>query len=190
MENPIANTEESITQLLRRASAGDREAEHNLIERVYPDLHDMAKRHFRWENPVHTLQPTALVNEVYMKLMGDSADWKNRAHFFAVASRAMRQVLIDHARRAGSGKRGGGVPNIPLDEHIPANEHQCVDLLILDEALNSLEKINPRLVKVVVYRCFGDMTEAEIAEALGVSTRTVKRDWEFARAWLRDWLSK
>jgi RNA polymerase sigma-70 factor, ECF subfamily len=183
--------EEPITELLRRASAGDRAAEHDLLERVYPDLHAMAKGHFRWENPEHTLQPTALVNEVYLKLMGECAvDWKNRAHFFAVASRAMRQILTDHARRACAGKRGGGVQHLLLDEHIPITDEQCLDVLVLDEALASLEKIGPRLVKVVVYRYFGDMTEDEIAETLGVSTRTVKRDWEFARAWLRDWLSK
>jgi len=183
--------EEPITELLRRASAGDREAEHDLLERVYPDLHAMAKGHFRWENPKHTLQPTALVNEVYLKLMGESAvEWKNRAHFFAVASRAMRQILTDHARRACAGKRGGGAQHVLLDDRFPISEQQCLDVLVLDEALASLEKIDPRLVQVVVYRYFGDMTEEEIAETLGVSTRTVKRDWEFSRAWLRDWLSK
>jgi RNA polymerase sigma factor (TIGR02999 family) len=180
-----------ITELLRRVSAGDREAEHELIEQVYPDLHAMAKWQFRLENPQHTLQPTALVNEVYLKLMGDStAEWKDRAHFFAVASRAMRQILIDHARRVCSAKRGGRACNIPLDNCFPITEDRCMDLLILDEALTSLEKINPRLVQVVVYRYFGDMTEDEIAEALGISARTVKRDWNFARAWLRERLSK
>ena len=183
--------EASITELLRRASAGDKAAEHDLIEQVYPDLHAMAKVHFRSERPQHTLQPTALVNEVYMKLMGESkADWKNRAHFFAVASLAMRQVLTDHARRVCAQKRGGDVRRIPLDEQPVISEDHCVDLLILDEALTSLEKIKPRLVKVVVYRYFGDMTEEEIAEALDISTRTVKRDWEFSRAWLQDWLSR
>ncbi len=180
-----------VTELLRRASAGDGEAEHDLIERVYPDLHTMAKGYFRSEDPAHTLQPTALVNEVYLKLLGNSGpDWKNRAHFFAVASRAMRQILTDHARRACAAKRGGGVPPIDFDGHISITQQQSIDVLVLDQALASLEKINPRLVKVVVYRYFGDMTEEEIAEVIGVSTRTVKRDWEFARAWLKNWLSK
>jgi|SRR5579875_1969721 len=183
--------EQSVTDLLRRAASGDREAEDDLIERVYPDLHAMAKGHFRWENPGHTLQPTALVNEVYLKLMGEAAaDWKNRAHFFAVASRAMHQILTDHARRACAGKRGGKAPHISLDEGVTISNEACINLVILDEALRCLEKIKPRLFQVVVCRYFGDMTEEEIAEALGVSTRTVKRDWEFARAWLHDWLSK
>ena len=182
---------EPITELLRRASAGDREAEHDLLERVYPDLHAMARGQFRFERPEHTLQPTALVNEVYLKLMGESAvDWKNRAHFFAMASRAMRQILTDHARRSCAGKRGGGAHHVSLDECAPISQEQCADLLVLDEALRALEDVKPRLARVVVCRYFGDMTEEEIAEALGVSTRTVKRDWEFARAWLRDWLSR
>jgi RNA polymerase sigma factor (TIGR02999 family) len=184
-------SEESITELLHRASAGDRGAEHDLIQRVYPDLHAMAEGHFRWENPAHTLQPTALVNEVYLKLMREAAvDWKNRAHFFAIASRAMRQVLTDHARSARAVKRGGGVQHVPIDQLVDISDKQCMDLLVFDEALAALEKIKPRLVQVVVCRYFGDMTEEEISEALGVSTRTVKRDWEFARAWLRDWLSR
>jgi RNA polymerase sigma factor (TIGR02999 family) len=180
-----------ITELLQRASAGDRNAEHDLIEQVYPDLHAMAKWQFRLEHRKHTLQPTALVNEVYLKLMGDSTVlWKDRVHFFAVASRAMRQILIDHARRVCSGKRGGRRNDMPIENCPAIGVDRCIDLLILDEALASLEKISPRLVQVVTYRYFGDMTEDEIAQALGISSRTVKRDWNFARAWLRDRLSK
>jgi RNA polymerase sigma factor (TIGR02999 family) len=183
--------ENSITVLLRRVAAGDRGAEHDLIEQVYPDLHAMAKLHFRFERPQHTLQPTALVNEVYVRLIGDStAEWNDRAHFYAVASRVMRQVLIDHARRVCSQKRGGNARHVPLDEAIVISRDRCVDLLRLDEALDALEKVNPRLVQVVVDRYFGDMTQEEIAETLGVSSRTVKRDWEFARAWLQEWLSR
>lgn len=179
---------EQITELLRRASAGDRAAEQDLMEQVYPDLHAIARGCFRFENPEHTLQPTALVNEVYLKLLGDSGrDWKNRAHFFAIASRAMRQVLTDHARRANADKRGGGAHRIPLDEAGGVSVEQPLDLLMLDEALEALEKISPRMVSVVVYRFFGDMTEEEIGEILEIASRTVKRDWEFARAWLRDW---
>lgn len=183
--------EKPITELLRRASAGDREAEQELIGQVYPDLHALAKLHFRLERQPHTLQPTALVNEIYLKVMGErGADWKDRAHFFAVASRAMRQVLIDHARSVCSQKRGGGVRPAFLEEGLAVTEERWTDLLILDEALTALEQIDQRLAKVVVCRFFGDMTEDEIAEALEISTRTVKRDWEFSKAWLRDWLSR
>jgi RNA polymerase sigma-70 factor, ECF subfamily len=186
----ISSPESSITDLLRRASVGDRHAERHLLDQVYPELRAMAQGHFRFEVQQHTLQPTALVNEIYLKLMGDSGtDWQSRAHFFAVASRAMRQVLIDHARRHLSEKRGGARP-ISLDAIVPMAGQQSHDLLVIDEALTELGKINSRLAKVVTYRYFGDMTEQEIAEVLGVSTRTVKRDWNFARAWLRDWLSK
>ncbi|MFN7923631.1 MAG: sigma-70 family RNA polymerase sigma factor [Bryobacteraceae bacterium] len=178
---------DNITALLKRVSSGDREAEQALLDRVYPDLHAIARRHFRLEKSAHTLQPTALVNEVYLKVLQHSdTDWKDRAHFFAVASRAMRQVLIDHARRDRSEKRGGGAMNLPLNEGIASTQAASVELIALDEALHALEEINPRLAKVVEYRYFGDMTEQEVAEALGVSTRTVKRDWAFARAWLRD----
>jgi RNA polymerase sigma factor (TIGR02999 family) len=183
-------SDKPVTELLRRAAAGDKQAEQDLIERVYPDLHSMAREKFRWENPGHTLQPTALVNEVYVKLMGNVPEWKSRAHFFAVASRVMRQVLTDHARRANAAKRGGNYQQVELNDRIPITQHQCVDLLELEEALADLEKIDPRLANVVIYRYFGDMTEEEIAETLGVSVRTVKRDWEFARAWLKNRLSR
>jgi RNA polymerase sigma factor (TIGR02999 family) len=179
-----------VTELLRRATDGDKKAEQDLIDRVYPDLHAIARRQFQCENPAHTLQPTALVNEVYLKLMGNGVDWKNRAHFFAVASRVMRQVLTDHARRSRAAKRGGGNRPVALNDQIPITDQQSADLLDLEDALSALEKIDPRMASVVVSRYFGDMTEDEIAETLGVSTRTVKRDWEFARAWLRDHLSR
>jgi RNA polymerase sigma factor (TIGR02999 family) len=186
--------ENSVTELLRRVSGGDRAAENDLIAQVYPNLHAMAKVHFRFERPEHTLQPTALVNEVYLKLIGDApAAWKDRAHFFAVASRAMRQILTDYARRVNSNKRGNGARVIPLDEALvicEKGEKDCSGVLVLDEALEALEKVNGRLVQVVVYKHFGDMTYEEIGEVLGTSSRTVKRDWQFARAWLRDWLSR
>ena len=182
---------ESVTDLLHRASAGDGEAEASLIRQVYPDLHAMASAQFRRERRQLTLQPTALVNEVYLKLMGESsAKWKNRAHFFAIAARAMRQILTDHARRVCSQKRGSGVFHLPLDEGLAVTEERFPDILALEEGLAELEKVNPRLVKVVVSRFYGDLTEDEIAESLGVSSRTIKRDWEFARAWLEEWLSR
>jgi RNA polymerase sigma factor (TIGR02999 family) len=151
----------------------------------------MAKRRFGLGNIGQILQPTALVNELYLKLMGGYAvDWKDRAHFFAVASLGMRQILIDHIKRDSAEKRGGGAPHISLDESVAIIEDRRINLLILDEALAALEKIQPRWAQVVVCRYFGGMTEEEIAEALGVCSRTVKRDWKFARAWLRGQFSK
>ena len=183
--------EESVTELLHRVTSGSKSAEKLLMDRVYPDLHAMAQGYFRYENPGHTLQPTALVNEVYVKLVADGkGDWKNRAHFFAVASRVMRQILTDHARREKAEKRGGGAPHIPVDVAHACVEAKFADLVIFDQALGALEEVHPRLAEVVVCRYFGDMTEDEIAEFQGVSTRTVRRDWEFARAWLREWLTK
>ena len=183
--------EESVTELLHRVTAGDKSAENRLMARVYPDLHAMARGHFRRENPGHTLQPTALVNEIYLKVVADGKNqWKNRSHFFAIASRAMQQVLTDHARRERADKRGGGAPHVSIELANGGVDSKFVDLLIFDQALKELNEVNPRLAEVVIYRYFGDMKEEEIAEAQGVSTRTVRRDWEFARAWLRDWMTK
>jgi RNA polymerase sigma factor (TIGR02999 family) len=179
------HTATPLTDLLlrgRSSPAGDVEA---LLPLVYAELRDMADRQLRRENPGHTLSPTALVHEAYMRLVDQTrVQWQDRAHFFAVASLAMRRVLVDHARRHRAGRRGGGVRPLALDEvEIPIQERAEV-LVALDEALHRLHAVDERLARVVELRFFGGLTEPEAAEVLGVTERTVRRDWVKARAWL------
>jgi RNA polymerase sigma factor (TIGR02999 family) len=183
--------EADVTELLALVSQGDREAQARLIEQVYPDLRAIAQRHMRAERPEHTLQTTALVNEAYLKLMGgETTSWRNRSHFLASVSLAVRAILIDYARRRATVKRGNGVTALPLDErNLTIREDQWPQLLDLDSALRRLEALSPRKAKVVSLRFFGDMTDDEIAEALQIKPRTVRRDWFFARAWLHGELS-
>ena len=177
--------EAEITELLVRVSQGDKEAEGKLIERVYPDLRAIARGYLRFERPNHTLQATALVNEAYVKLVGRSdAAWQNRAHFMAAAAMAIRSILIDYARRKNAAKRGGAAPLLPLSSQLAIRDDQWPELIDLNDALLRLEQVSPRQAKVVVLRFFGDMSEEDVAEALHISVRTVKRDWAFARAWL------
>jgi RNA polymerase sigma factor (TIGR02999 family) len=179
-----------ITALLALVAEGDKQAEGRLIEQVYPNLRAIARHYLRFERPDHTLQPTALVNEAYVKLMGGAdTPWKNRVHFLAAAAMAVRAILIDHGRRRAAAKRGGGKGSVPLDEHLAIRDEQWPELMDLNCALDRLQEVRPRLAKVVVLRFFGDMTDEEIAEALHVSSRTVKRDWKMARAWLHAELS-
>ncbi|MGA7241408.1 MAG: sigma-70 family RNA polymerase sigma factor [Bryobacteraceae bacterium] len=180
-----------MTDLLQRASQGDKEAESDLLSRVYAELHCIAARYFSHERQGHTLQPTALVHEVYIRLMADPGiEWKNRGHFFSIAARVMRRLLVDHARTKRAEKRGGGDGKVPLDEelHIAAAEYESFPEL--DAALDRLEALRPRWAKVVELRYFAGMTEVEIAAALDISEKTVKRDWQRARAWLYDELSR
>jgi len=152
---------------------------------VYSELRGIAQSHLRRENPGHTLSPTALVHEAYLKLIEiEHVAWQDRAHFFAVAARQMRRILIDHARSRGRAKRGGDAVKVPLDEaaEIPALDTE--GLLMLDDALARLEAMNERQCRVVEFRCFVGLSVEETAEVLGTSPTTVKRDWAFARAWL------
>jgi RNA polymerase sigma factor (TIGR02999 family) len=184
-----------VTELLRRASQGDKVAEAELLPQVYRELHSIALNHLRRERPGHTLQATALVNEAYMKLSAQAnSDWKSRAHFFAFAAQSMRRILVDYARQRGAAKRGDGAIHEPLEEGImvsnqPMSAQQSELIINMDEALTRLEKINPRQAKVVELRFFTGLTEEEIGVALGISTRTVKREWTMARAWLYGELS-
>jgi len=174
-----------ITQLLRRLRAGDRSAEAPLLDRVYPELHYLAQHCWRMERPDHTLQPTALINEAYMILSGQwNKDWDNRAHFFAVAAQAMRRVLVDHARAHQAIKRGGKSRKIRLDAVELLSPAESENLLAVHQGLLQLAEWDPRQSQVVELRFFGGLTEDEIAEVLGVTRRTVQRDWEMARAWL------
>ena len=176
-----------VTVLLGRLRTGDREAFDRVFPLVYGELRRIADRQLRGERSDHTLQPTALVNEAYVKLAGGAGmDYQDRVHFVAVAARAMRQILVDHARRRDAAKRGGGHANTTLDgkEIGFGAAGSDVELLALDAALDRLEKLDPRTRQVVEFRFFGGLTDGEIAEVLDVTTRTVQRDWVKGRAWL------
>jgi RNA polymerase sigma factor (TIGR02999 family) len=180
-----------ITRLVERWSAGDEDALKRLIELVYDDLHQIAHRHLRLEGPDHTINTTALVHEAYLRLVQQQDGvWRSRGHFFAFASRAMRNILIDYARRRRAQKRGGTRIRIPLDENVGAVEAEAAELLALDEVLEKLAKRNPRMARVVECRFFGGLTVAETAQALGASVRTVEREWTRAHAYLYAALSR
>jgi len=173
-----------VTKLLQLVRDGDEEAKSRLMRLVYPELRRRANRQMRWERPGHTLQATALVNEVWLRLNGQDKDWKNRVHFFAVSAQIMRQVLVDYARQHRAARRGGGIPAADLDDAIGATDWHPEKMLALDEALTRLAKWEPRQSRVVELRFFAGLSEEETAEALDISVRTVKRDWSVARAWL------
>jgi RNA polymerase sigma factor (TIGR02999 family) len=173
-----------VTVLLGRIRSGEEAARAELYNVVYDELRRLARRHMKGERGAHTLQPTALVNEAFLRLFGDVVSATDRKHFFALASQTMRRVLVDHGRSRNAEKRGGGAEILSLDETNPAEGHDITDILILDEALSRLEKVDARPCRVVEMRFFAGLTESEIAEALSVSEITVRRDWRFARAWL------
>jgi RNA polymerase sigma factor (TIGR02999 family) len=176
-----------ITALLRRFQDGDEAARADLIVLVQQDLRVIAARYMRRERRGHTLQTTALVNEAYMRLVDvNSVDWRDRAHFFAVAANVMRRILVDHARRRIAGKRGGGFELLPLDEGLACAPAEPEELVKLDDALERLAAKDPRSSRVIELRFFGGLSIEESAEVLKVSPRTVKREWTFARAWLRE----
>lgn len=179
------NYSKDVTQLLIAYGEGDRRALDQLLPIVYAELHQIALRHMRRERADHTLNATALVHEAYLKLMDqDQVSWQNRAHFFAIASRVMRQILISYARKHNAEKRGGGQPNTILDGKEIALGERADELLALDEALTRLSSFDERLAQVVEYRFFGGLTIEETATVMEISTMTVKRDWNKAKAWL------
>ncbi len=180
-----------ITDLLRRMSRGDAEAESALLAFLYEELHRVARACMRGQPPGHTLQATALVHEAYLRLVRlRDFPWKDRDHFLAVAARAMRSVLVDHARGKGRAKRGGkNRRRHPLDSVVVSYEERALDLLALNDALERLAGLDAQAAKVVERRFFGGMTVEEVARGLGVSVRTVERDWEMARTWLHRALS-
>lgn len=174
-----------ITQLLDNIKDGDQTAADKLIPLVYSDLRKMARRFLLRERKDHTLEPTALVHEVYLRLVHDrNKVWENRSHFFAATAMLMRTLLIDYARKHRSERRGGKVIKLSLDVIEVIEKRDYWRLLLLDQALSKLESEDPRQAQVVLLRFFGRLTEEEVAEVIGVSTRTVKRDWEIARTWL------
>ena len=176
-----------VTRLLEAAVAGDSGALDRLVPLMYEDLRRVARRQLDREGGGHTLQTTALIHEAYLKLAGGgNVGATSRAHFLAIAARAMRQVLVDYARRRKAAKRGGGVISVTLGDEAQPADASAEDLLALNEAL---EQLDPRQRQVIECRFFGGMEEKDIAEALGVSERTVRRDWVKARAWLHQALS-
>ena len=187
MPRPDATT---ITLWLIEWRNGDRQAGDLLFAAAYEELRRLAAWHLQSERPDHTLQPTALVNELYMKLLaGQAVDWQNRAHFFAVAAQQLRRLLIDHARARLSAKRDGGRVRLTLTEANGLAAPREEDLIELHQALTRLEQLDSRPARVVELRFFGGLTEKEAAEVLGISVATLKRDWDFARAWLSSQLA-
>lgn len=180
-----------ITQLLAGLRAGDTDAQGRLAGLVYTDLRRMAGHFMRSERKDHTLQPTALVNEVFVRLVEQNGgtDWENRAHFFGFAARLMRQILVDYARGRQTVKRGAGVQKDELDDHLAISETRREEVLTVDQTLNTLRQLDPRQADIVELRFFGGLSTDEIAEVLNISERTVKRDWAMARAWMRGRIS-
>jgi RNA polymerase sigma factor (TIGR02999 family) len=177
---------EEITQLLSHGREGDAEALERLVPLVYPELRRMARRQMARENPNHTLQTSALINEAYLKLVDrQETDWQNRAHFYAVAAQVMRHILIDHARRHLYDKRGGGAQHVPLGETDIIKDSRAADLMALDEALNALVKLDPRRSQIVELKFFAGLNAEQIGEVMDISPSTVQREWRAAKAWLR-----
>lgn len=182
MSEDLSNQQRSITQLLSDWQHGDQQAIDKLTPLVYDELHRIANRMMRSEKPNHTLQPTALIHEAYIRIADAKLDWQNRNHFFAIAAKLIRQILVDHARRTAAQKRGGNAVHVTLKEDV--QEQTDVDIMQLNQALEDLEKIDPVKASIVEQRYFGGLNGKEIAEIRGVSIRTVQRELSFARAWL------
>jgi RNA polymerase sigma factor (TIGR02999 family) len=184
-------TSEPITDLLLELKGGDRNASERLFRLVYDDLRRIAHRALRRERPDHTLGTTGVVHEAYLRLVNQTrVEWSDRAHFYGIAAQAMRRILVDYARRHHRQKRGGGQRPVTLDDGAVSLDERSEHLMALDDALRRLAELNPRLSRVVECRFFGGLTEEEIAEATGVTVRTVKRDWAKARGWLYEELSR
>ena len=176
---------QEVTQLLADWGKGDRSALDKLFPLVHSELRRIAQRQMSQERPGHTLQATALVNEAYLKLAGQQEfDWQNRAHFFAVCAQVMRHILIDHARAHARDKRGGGAVKVSLNDALVVAEDQNAHFIALDEALRVLERLDPQKGKIVELRYFGGLSIDEAAEVMNVSPRTVRREWQRAKAWL------
>ena len=186
----MAEAATAVTTLLRAWRRGDQAAFERLTPLVYDQLRRLARHYLRGERPNHTLRPTALVHEVYLRLVNlDQVDWQDRSHFFALAARQMRRILVDSARARRFHKRGGGAVSVTFDEALAVSRRDP-DLVALDDALELLAQQDERKVRVVELRFFGGLTNDEIATALGISSDTVTRDWQMAKLWLRRALRK
>jgi RNA polymerase sigma factor (TIGR02999 family) len=179
-----------VTKLLKEWSDGNQTALEELMPLVYDELHRLAHRHMRHEKPGHLLQTSALINEAYLRLVDQpQIHWENRSHFFGIAARLMRRILVDEARKRKSDKRGGEVIHVTLNEATSLAHEQAANVVALDDALKSLEAIDSRQSKIVELRFFGGLSVDETAVVLKVSPGTVMRDWTFARAWLKNEMS-
>jgi RNA polymerase sigma factor (TIGR02999 family) len=187
----MTSTPEEITRMLIAWNQGNERARDELIPLIYDELRRLARAHLRRERINHTLQPTALVHEAFLRMVDQSqVNWQNRAHFFGSAARLMRQILINHAEARRAAKRGGEAERISLNDVDRFTVEEEIDLIALNEALKNLERIDPRQERIVEMRYFGGLAIEEIAEVIGVSPATVKREWSVARAWLRRELSR
>jgi RNA polymerase sigma factor (TIGR02999 family) len=173
-----------VTRLIGRLRVGDARAYEELLPIVYDELRTMARRQLRGERSDHTLDPTALVHEAYLRLVGDTESLTDRRHFFAVAARAMRRILIEHARARARQKRGGGRQRVELPSNLAGEDTDPVDAIALDEALTRLETVDARKARVVELLYYVGLSAREAGEVLEITSRTVERDWQFARAWL------
>jgi len=173
-----------VTRLLKAMHAGDATAADHLLPMVYSELHRLAQSYMRRERPDHTLQATALINEAYVRLVGEDIDWNSRAHFIGLAAHVMRQVLVDYARAHAAHRRAGGIQRVPMQDDLAVSPERLDEAVFLDEALTRLAKKNPRQARVVEMRYFGGLSIEEIARIVNVSPRSVKRDWSLARIWL------
>jgi RNA polymerase sigma factor (TIGR02999 family) len=181
MQNPDSTT---LTQLLIDIGNGNNDALNQLLPQIYDELRRLAGYYMSRERPDHTLQPTALVHEAYLRLIDQRrADWKNRAQFFGLAANMMRRVLVNHARDRAAGKRGGNAPKVTLST-AEGLEQPEIDVVAVDEALEKLAQLDPRKSRIIEFKFFTGLTTDEIAEVLGISPATVEREWKFARAWL------
>jgi RNA polymerase sigma factor (TIGR02999 family) len=181
----VSSAPGEVTRLLIDCRHGNREAQDRLIPLVYSELRRIANAHLRRESAEHSLQPTALVHEAYLRLIDiTQVNWQNRAHFFSFASTLMRRILVEHARANLADKRGGGVDTIFIEEALLPSPRRPREILALDDALAHLAQLDNRQAKIVEMRFFAGMTEEETGDVLGISARTVKRDWRVAKAWL------
>lgn len=192
MNRSDAEEKQNITRLLLAWNDGDRAVLDELMPLVFDELHRQAARYLRRERSDHTLQTTALIHEVYLKLIDQrQVNWENRAHFYAISANLMRRILVDYARSKNRDKRGGDLVKLSLEEaEQVAGKEKSVDLMALDEALSKLEKIDARQARIVELRYFADLTLEETAAALNVSRTTVTEDWAMAKAWLRRELTR
>jgi len=182
----VSTATNEVTTILAAIRRGDSTAADRLLPVVYNRLRRLAQQMMAREKPGQTLQATALVHEAYLRLLGDDPDWVDRRHFYAAAAQAMRRILVERARRRSRLKHGGGRKRVDLDDANAVAEPKSVDLVALDDALRRLEKEEPRAARVVMMRFYAGLSEEDAAEALDISVRTVWRDWNYAKAWLRD----
>lgn len=181
----MSNTPAQLAEALRLQAAGGPSAAERLLPLVYDRLRALAGRYLRGERPDHTLQPTALVHEAYVRMIDvKRIDWAGKTHFFAMAARQMRRILVEHARAVGAQRRGAGRRRVEMEDHLAVTAERSLEVLMLEEALSQLAARHERQAHVAELRLFGGMSVDETAQALGVSQRTVKRDWRVARAWL------